>query len=171
MQERPKVEEAPAAVPQWRPLVGIGVSRAILAWLLLMFHDPILTIFVAALACVGLLGAELRFRADRQAAAAHLLKAAIYGTAALLAYDATLHDKEAADLLVVRLAEYRQRHGDYPARLDALVPALLPALPRPGLKGFDYLKERDSYWLSYRPSVAGPCSYRPEAGAWNCQSD
>ena len=47
----------PDKVQSLRSLAGIAVSRTVLAWVLLLTHDPIMISFVGLLAAIGVLAA------------------------------------------------------------------------------------------------------------------
>ena len=151
-------------------LIPVVISRGILAALLIVLHGPMtmgpLVLMVGIALVMAVSGKPVATRA-------RFAKAAIYGLATIAVYVYVSHDRSQGDMLVSKLEEYKRQHGAYPERLDAMVPALLPAIPKPGLKGgFQYARQEGSgaYRLSYSPSVAGPCSYAPESGKWKCQA-
>jgi len=152
-------------------LFTIFISRAIpAAFIAFALHDPMIGAVLGILCAAGVLMGVTNIRSKPAYGLSHLVRAASYGVAAIIVYVGIANDQRQVDMLVAKLGEYKRLHGDYPERLDALVPALMPEIPKVGLMKFIYAKENNSYWLSYRPSVAGPCSYRPEAGSWKCQA-
>lgn len=154
----------------WRSNVGVAVSRIVLASVLAASYDPLMGMFLGVLCLAGLLGAALCFRSRPVAARKHLIKASIYGMAAVAVLLGYRNLQDNADLLVAKLAAYKQQKGAYPERMDALVPDYLSEISSGGRARFHYTREKDSYFLIYRPSMAGPCSYRPETGAWSCRT-
>lgn len=76
------------------------------------------------------------------------------------------------DVLALTLEEYKRQHEVYPEQLDALVPALLPAIPKPRLMGFKYNRKADtnSYSLYYKSSLNRTCYYTPEI-KFKCNAD
>ncbi|MCK9388681.1 MAG: hypothetical protein M0Q22_09875 [Sulfuritalea sp.] len=154
----------------WRTYAGIVISRGLLAVILASVHDPLVIAFLGFLCVVGLLGAVI-WRTQAVTWRAQLIKAVIYGMAAVYAYGALMNDRANADILVAKLAEYKLQHGSYPEKLDALVPALLPEIPTAGFVGFKYVRDQDAYRLYYRPSVAGPCFNSPTIKGWKCTAD
>lgn len=112
--------------------------------------------------------AVARVRRKPAVAAPHLVAAAIYGAAVATVQFSATKARNDGDLIVSKLDEYKKQHGDYPDRLDALAPAMLPAIPHPGPAGFIYSKSEDYYTLIYR-SVAGNCFYRPGKAMRECR--
>lgn len=152
-------------------LFTIFISRAIPAFLIAnALHDFIFGAVLGMLCAAGVLMGITNIRSKPAYGLSHLVRAASYGIAAVIVYVGISNDRSQVDTVVAKLGEYKRLHGDYPERLDALVPALLPEIPKVGLMKFIYAKEQNSYRLSYRPSVAGPCSYTPERGKWKCQA-
>lgn len=153
-----------------RALFKIAVSRAILVTPFIIVHDPVINWVLGILCAVGVVIGVATIRSKPAYGLTHLIKAAVYGIATVMAVTAMSNDQAQASMVVSKLEMYKLQHGGYPERLDALVPALLPEIPKVGLMKFLYTKEEKSYQLTYRPSVAGPCSYRPEAGSWKCHA-
>lgn len=152
-------------------LFTIFISRAIPAFLIATaLHDYMFGAALGMLCAAGVLMGVINIRSKPAYGLSHLVRAASYGIAAVIVYVGISSDRSQVDTVVAKLGEYKRLHGDYPNRLDALVPALLPEIPKVGLMKFIYVKEQNSYRLIYRPSVAGPCSYKPERGEWTCQA-
>lgn len=156
-------------LPAKESLIPVVISRGVLAALLTALHDPIMISLLVLMAVIALV---MAVSGKSAATRARLVKAAIYGAAAIVVYIHVSNDRSQADMLVSKLEEYKRQHGVYPERLDTMIPALLPAIPKSGTQGFKYaIREGySSYWLTYKPSVAGPCSYTPERGEWTCQA-
>ena len=77
---------------------------------------------------------------------------------------------QAAAPIIAALERYHQAHGQYPATLDALVPAELPAVPAEvNSYPITYHAADDGYTLEF--SYTGPgmnhCTYTP-ATQWKC---
>jgi hypothetical protein len=147
--------------PKKDSLVWVVVSRGFLATCLAAVPDPMIIFLLGTLAGIALVVAGIGKSTD---ARVRLVKAAIYGVAAMVVYIHVADDRNQVDVLAGKLEEYRRQHGEYPEKLDAMVPALLPAIPKPGLGPLLYNRKPDSnsYWLSYRMSADGRCSYTPE---------
>lgn len=152
----PKVDKKPT----WRSLAGIVIISLIIAWMLIRTGDSFGAVLGGLGVVISVLMAAVRMRGKLAVAGAHLVAAAIYGAAAATVQLSSANVRNDADLIISKLEEYKKQHGSYPDRLDALVPALLPAIPKPGPTGFLYGKSEDSYNLHHR-SVAKNCSYGP----------
>ena len=161
--------QAPQAVPDADSIIPIVISRGILVAPFIFLHD-LITIW--PLGIMSGIAFIMALSGKPAAARVRLAKAVVYGTAAIAINHYVANDRSQPDMLVSKLEEYKRQHGVYPEQLDAMVPALLPAIPKIGLMSFQYRRKEDtsSYWLSYRPSIAGPCSYTPERGKWKCQA-
>jgi hypothetical protein len=66
-------------------------------------------------------------------------------------FHATLEPtKRTGNTIVVHLQRFHSEHGRNPERLDELVPAYLPAIPRPvDGEGFFYSLNQDGYLLTF----------------------
>lgn len=161
--------QAPHAVPDADSIIPIVISRGILVAPFIFLHDPITIWPLGIMSSIAFI---MAVSGKPAAARVRLAKAVVYGTAAIAINHYVSNDQSQPDMLVSKLEEYKRQHGVYPEQLDAMVPALLPAIPKIGLMSFQYRRKEDtnSYWLSYRPSIAGPCSYTPERGKWKCQA-
>jgi len=157
------------SLPAKASLIPLVISRGILAALLIVVHDPMMIGLLGIMAGIALV---MAVSGKPAATRARFAKAAIYGVAAITVYIYVSHDRNQADMLVSKLEEYKRQRGVYPEWLDAMVPMLLPGIPISVKMGFQYRRKEgsSSYWLTYRPSVAGSCSYTPERGKWECQA-
>ena len=148
--------------PQTKSLVWIVVSRGIFAGAIATAAalEPILALLLGVMAGAALLMAVIGKRAI---ARVRLIKFAIYGAAAILAYVHMSGELSKVDVLAGKLEEYKRRYGDYPEKLDAMIPELMPSIPKLGL-GLFYSRENDSksYSWSYRRSARSLCNYTPE---------
>jgi hypothetical protein len=154
--------------PTWRTPAAIVIASLVIAGMLASTGDPFAAFVLGGCGVVSVLMAAVRVRGKRAVAISHLVAAAIYGMAvATIQFSSTTVPKD-ADMIVRKLEEYRKQYGNYPDRLDALVPAMLPAIPKPGPSGFIYSKSQDSYTLYHR-SVAETCSYRPSKPVRECR--
>lgn len=160
---------AQGGLPQKDQIMQVVISRGAIAALLIVLHDPMTTGLLAIMAGIAFV---MAVSGKPAATRTRFAKAAIYGVAAMAIYFYVSHDRSQGDMLVSKLEEYKRQHGAYPERLDALVPELLPEIPKLGLIGFMYARQEgaNSYSLMYRPSTVGPCSYTPERGKWSCQA-
>ena len=76
--------------------------------------------------------------------------------------------------VIAAIERYRSTRGQYPAGLEALVPALLPraALLGPAQAGYPWEYQRDStgYTLTFRYTGPGmnSCRYSPSEPHWKC---
>lgn len=161
--------QAPQAQHDTDSIVLIVVSRGILVTPFILLHDLITIWPLGIMSGIALI---MAVSGKPAAARARFAKAVVYGTAAIAISSNISKGQSETDLLVSKLEEYKRQHGVYPERLDAMVPALLPGIPKVGLMSFQYNKKEytSSYRLSYRPSIAGLCSYTPESGKWKCQA-
>lgn len=157
------------SLPSKESLTTVVVSRGILVTPFILLHDLITIWPLGIMSGIALI---MAVTGKPAAARARFAKAVVYGTAAIAISFNISKSQNETDLLVSKLEEYKRQHGVYPERLDAMVPALLPAIPKVGSMSFQYKRKEDtsSYRLSYRPSIAGPCSYTPESGKWKCQA-
>jgi hypothetical protein len=77
------------------------------------------------------------------------------------------------DAVVVGLDQYESRVGQYPRRLDDLVPGQLPSLPPPpdGVSPLQYERTPDGYTLSFTfyTTCAHDCVRKAGKG-WTCHS-
>lgn len=159
--------QAPQAVSDADSIIPIVISRGILVAPFIFLHD-LITIW--PLGIISGIAFIMAVTGKPAAARVRLAKAIVYGTAAIAINHNVSNDQSQLDMLVSKLEEYKRQHGVYPEQLDTMVPALLPAIPKIGLMSFQYRREdAGSYRLSYRPSIAGPCSYTPERGK-KCQA-
>jgi len=147
--------------PRKNSLVWVVISRVFLAACLAVTPDPMMIFLLGTMAGIAL---ALAVMGKPVAARVRLVKAAIYGIAAIVVYIHVADDNNQVGILAVKLEEYKRQHGVYPEQLDALVPALLPAIPKPGLGRLYYTRKADSgsYSLGYKRSVGSYCSYTPE---------
>lgn len=161
--------QAPQARHETNSIIPIVVSRGILVTPFILLHDLITIWPLGIMSGIALI---MAVSGKPAAARARFAKAVVYGTAAIAISSNISKSQNETDLLVSKLEEYKRQHGVYPERLDAMVPTLLPAIPKVGSMSFQYNRKEDtsSYRLSYRPSIAGPCSYTPERGKWKCQA-
>ncbi len=152
--------------PQSKSLIWIVASRGIVAGAIAAAAvlEPILVLLLGVMAGAALLMAVI---GTRTTARVRMIKFAIYGAAAILAYvhmsgELSKADVE-VDVLAGKLEEYKRRYGVYPEKLDAMIPELIPSIPKPGL-GLFYSRENGSksYSLSYRRSARSLCNYTPE---------
>jgi hypothetical protein len=161
----------------WLALAGAG---ALPLWAEAGYHlwrwqGPAATGADAVLGLV-LLGALGALFAGSRASAALALGA---GCAAWLALGLGVRlacaeaDRVAArgDAVVAALGHFRARTGAWPERLDALVPAELPALPAVtvGRGQWYYVREGDAFWLGFQGPLAWMYEYASPRGSWNLQ--
>lgn len=155
--------------PTWRTLAGIVIAALIIALLLLSSGEPSTTFLLGWCGVVSVLMAAMRMRGKPAVAVSHLVAAAIYiGVAVAATQYFSIKVKNDADIIANKLEEYKQQVGDYPDRLDALVPAMLPEIPKPRPTGFLYFKSEDSYTLYYR-TLSKTCFYRPGKAVLECR--
>lgn len=160
-QKTPAIKIVEGSSPKKDSLVWIVISRGFLATCLAAVPDPMMIFLLGTLAGVALLMAVMGKPTD---ARVRLVKAAIYGVAAMIVYIHVADNQNQVGVLAGKLEEYKRQHGEYPEKLDALVPALLPVIQKPGLGPLLYTRKPDSssYSLYYRTSVYRRCSYTPE---------
>ncbi len=149
--------------PKRSSIAGVVVSRGIPVILLIAIlpGDPLAIVLPGIMAGMALLMAGLGKPSD---ARVRLVKAAIYGAAAIAVFAHMEYDMSQVDVVAVKLEEYKSRHYEYPEKLSALVPTLLPEIPKPGASGFYYSRMEDSssYSLHYKRSINNVCNYSPE---------
>lgn len=144
-------------------LMEVALTRGCLAAFLAYFNDPLFFSILLALALGGMVMGLWR----RSQAGQELLKAAIYGSAAVVAFMGIRQDFQQADELVASLAEYRRRHGNYPSGLEVLVPDLLLEIPHSAGSRFLYDQRPQSYLLTWY-KLSGPCFHQPDRKDWEC---
>lgn len=147
--------------PTRKSLVWIVISRGILAACLTAVPDPMTILLLGIMAGIALV---MTWLGKPAAARVRVVKAAIYGVAAIVVYIYVSNDLGRVDMLAGKLEEYKRQHEVYPDQLVAMVPALLPAIPKPGLTGLKYSRRADtnSYALYYKSSPNRTCYYTPE---------
>ena len=109
---------------------------------------------------------------DRQHKLQSLRIAAVYaallaGTVLLLSWSARVAQRRATPVIAA-VTRYRSEHGQYPASLDELVPAYLPAIPHAGFtrvsRHFHYYDGRPQ--LCFAGMFHGIFAYDFPTGTW-----
>jgi hypothetical protein len=117
-------------------LRGLAVPIALFVLDGLVMGQGVLTALVAVGAVVvsAPLAVVARMRHREEAFLRHLRRAIVYPATAAVVIGfvalGNLHARRAADRVIAACDAYRTTHGRYPAKLDDLVPELLPSVPR-----------------------------------------
>lgn len=104
-------------------------------------------------------------------------KAAIYGAAALVAFQINethhTHDRANAEQIIKGLEAYQQKFGVYPVKLNALVPSFMRTIPRGYYGPYMYWLGADgTYRLYYVQTAPGwQCFYTSGKQVWQCLAD
>lgn len=161
-----------------KALVRIAIIRAVPVAALASIHDPLVRTMLFALCLYGfVLGAFILLskmgyvtvRSKRPDIwKSFFVKAAVYGAGAVLVTVGIAADLAQADSFVRKLEEYKQKQGSYPDKLADMVPQVMPSIPSIGLGRLRYLKEANSYTLSYGVAWERTCTYRSTNSAWTC---